>query len=888
MLTTPGTERAERTAFETPRPRLKRRTDQPDDDRSDDGQKRPTRKAPRKATQTRKRGTTHADTESPHESKSVRDLAKPHLLTVAKLQLKALKPNWSTGSNRQLDADRVSKLKNVFKKDGLKRTAQENWLLCVCNAADISKLWPDENSLDRGHCSEVMPQLIEVLNGQHRIAALRDYVSDTGNDEADLWWMCELYNQETLPKHLAQIMRFNPTEPTMSARLNHAQVWMELVNITSPTGDDRGCESDAENSEEEQSMNLDYSLIEAFRIACKAELPSRRLATLWNNRPWRRVITQWCQTRLGMDTFAISFTAWTAGLRIDEYFFEMMDSTLNTLRSLPLDTAIHVDSSDWDQLADMYETAEDQTPDVLSTFYESAGSKRTRSRGLLTSLSDAEYDAFYQHMKTANHYTFPRPHRISRSHIQAMVQVLHHVIAWIDPEMITTLLQQSRGAQSKPLIRTYLRDALGNFARSNGMPNFRASEEQAIAMQKSILEFAREQADEFLNCPVVPTFFTGASAPDLMTTDYTMRFGNIVWTQLLHFTRELLANVTGSTTLTFRQEWDRMADMLPTLSELPGHLCRIIANAKDPAAKAIVASALQEALATIRKPVRGQGTSETAKSDSASYFTGTSLEAASESLPTIEILSRRDDQLPGTRQSAADHGVFASSCKWDLVDVAIHHMKDRASIAGNKARYNKLDSASFRDELGEWLEERCGTDEESIEGGHIIGETDIDVGPVESGSCFAVRSRLRGDRRWVAPSSTGTGGGEEDWCEPSVDDANSGLVFDNAMPILESATVTPSMAGFRRTQQEAPDGQRPAQPPFTLKSPSPGPEVPPSEQPGTIKTKPPTTLADRMSCEIHATENRRSGLETGHTKPTTGSRKTKRGHKSGTLCWFRA
>ncbi|KAG6230978.1 hypothetical protein E4U48_007911 [Claviceps purpurea] len=181
-------------------------------------------------------------------------------------------------------------------------------------------------------------------------------------------------------------------------------------------------------------------------------------------------------------------------------------------------------------------------------------------------------------------------------------------------------------------------------------------------MQKSILEFAREQADEFLKCPVVPTFFTGTSAPDLTTTNYTTRFTYIVWTKLLHFMREYLPNVTGSPTLTFRQEWDSMADTLRTLSELPGHLCRIIANAKDPAAKAMVASALQEALATIRKPVRGQGASETVKSDSATYSTGTSLEAASELLPTIEIMSRRDDQTPITGQSPADRSV-SSSCK---------------------------------------------------------------------------------------------------------------------------------------------------------------------------------------------------------------------------------
>ncbi|KAG6040974.1 hypothetical protein E4U39_006777, partial [Claviceps sp. Clav50 group G5] len=69
MVTTPGTERAELSALKTPGPRLKRRTDQVDDDRSDDGHERPTRKAPRKATQTRKRGTNpRGDNGIPHDS----------------------------------------------------------------------------------------------------------------------------------------------------------------------------------------------------------------------------------------------------------------------------------------------------------------------------------------------------------------------------------------------------------------------------------------------------------------------------------------------------------------------------------------------------------------------------------------------------------------------------------------------------------------------------------------------------------------------------------------------------------------------------------------------------------------------------------------------------
>ncbi|KAG6151166.1 hypothetical protein E4U51_000794, partial [Claviceps purpurea] len=146
----------------------------------------------------------------------------------------------------------------------------------------------------------------------------------------------------------------------------------------------------------------------------------------------------------------------------------------------------------------------------------------------------------------------------------------------------------------------------------------------------------------------------------------------------------------------------------------------------------------------------------------------------------MEQLHERQEQRfnmgPESRLKWSEQEESQPGDVWDLVDVAIHHMKDRASIAGNEARYNKLGSASFRDELRKWLEEWCGTGEESIGDGHTIGETDIDVGSqVASGNCFAARSRSRGDRRRVAPSSTGAGGGEEDWYKPSVDETNPGL-----------------------------------------------------------------------------------------------------------------
>ncbi|KAG5931703.1 hypothetical protein E4U59_000116 [Claviceps monticola] len=119
MASTSGPEQPGSIALETPGSQLKRRADVLEDNRSDNSQRRSTRKTPRKATMNQNEGSsrTNKDNESPRKAKSIKDLARPYLLTVAKLQLKALKTTWSIGSNRKLDTEHVSKLKSAFEKE---------------------------------------------------------------------------------------------------------------------------------------------------------------------------------------------------------------------------------------------------------------------------------------------------------------------------------------------------------------------------------------------------------------------------------------------------------------------------------------------------------------------------------------------------------------------------------------------------------------------------------------------------------------------------------------------------------------------------------------------------------------------------------------------------
>ncbi|KAG6213593.1 hypothetical protein E4U34_006652 [Claviceps purpurea] len=238
-----------------------------------------------------------------------------------------------------------------------------------------------------------------------------------------------------------------------------------------------------------------------------------------------------------------------------------------------------------------------------------------RNRGLLTPLGDAEYYAFYQHMMKADQLDFPSPHRITRSQIQIMTQVLHH-----------------------PLIRTYLQDALRNLARSKGFSNFAVSDKQAVHMQKTILDFAREQTTKFDSCPICLTFFTGDSAPYLTTSDYTTRFAYGVWARLLDLTRDQLAIAIGSPALTFHQEWDSMvvptvipaeATSLPTPT-LPR--CQrqrwdqgCFEGVAGSTARTKIIHTLQEAIDDLQKDMSSRGSYEGVESTTAAKFTAMPL-----------------------------------------------------------------------------------------------------------------------------------------------------------------------------------------------------------------------------------------------------------------------
>jgi len=146
-------------------------------------------------------------------TESVVEQAKPYLLAVAKLPVDVLIAAWKVGSNRQTDTRHVQSLYRIFKEQGLQREPDENHLRIACSQAEVDRMRDHVNSSGTLSGSQIPAYLafddwmevngtkVEVMAGQHRIEALKVFVSHLSSrsqgsliEEEHLWWICDIYD----------------------------------------------------------------------------------------------------------------------------------------------------------------------------------------------------------------------------------------------------------------------------------------------------------------------------------------------------------------------------------------------------------------------------------------------------------------------------------------------------------------------------------------------------------------------------------------------------------------------------------------------------------------------------------------------------------------------
>lgn len=486
------------------------------------------------------------------DGRSAREQAKPYLLAVAHIPLDALDTTWTTGTNRAVNPRHVQRLRERFRAVGLERRTPENRIIGLCSAADVQRLKTRDRLLEREEGQapagevydfvdwrELAEDKIEVLAGQHRMAALRQL----GGPAGEQWWCCELYDRARLPSGLDVQLRLNRTDTTLPD--SHGQIWNQLMAIAPPTG------PKAKKSQEKE-------VVEALRLGGE-QFPTRRILTLYYNERWREMITRWCGTRLGQETFNISTCEWMSRLRVDAYWFETMKGVLAALRAFPVDERTHIGCADWPRLVEASRAGAAAAHDIL--YRDGDRGRRERVAGLLEDLTDEEYDAVAEHVSVVAGGLpgLERLTGVKKAQGQVMGRVLQQVLAWFDPASAAEA--ERSGKVEKRLLSRRLQAAIeGHW----GYAGEDASGD-ATQLQADTLTHVREHLQSFLDgTPSLP----GETTSVVAQPDYAQRFRHAAWAQTLERAR-LVAARHGASVL--RPDWGALPPVQAEEEKPPGY-----------------------------------------------------------------------------------------------------------------------------------------------------------------------------------------------------------------------------------------------------------------------------------------------------------------------------
>ena len=147
---------------------------------------------------------------STSEPLSAREQAETYRLVTAIFPIDVLTPVWKQGTNRLLNIPHRQRLCQAFRRE-LHRTDPNNALRLVCTRSEVDRMtselehqgesrtdwrqrtpdaWPSFLDWQR-----VNPEPVEVMAGQHRVEALKEYSKDQKDAKGEGWWLCDVYDR---------------------------------------------------------------------------------------------------------------------------------------------------------------------------------------------------------------------------------------------------------------------------------------------------------------------------------------------------------------------------------------------------------------------------------------------------------------------------------------------------------------------------------------------------------------------------------------------------------------------------------------------------------------------------------------------------------------------
>lgn len=261
--------------------------------------------------------------------------ARPYLIAVARVYCRDMTFDWSCGRNRPRDDGAVENLVRRFDSLGVGREEPTNFMRAVVPRAEVERMTAHlgghgDGHLDFGAWREVNGTMVEVVAGRHRAAALEAWAAKGSNGEElggrdGLWWTCELYDRDRLPRCVRVGLEANVE--TAGMRIDsHGATWLRVARLLAPASDEETLpartreELTRARGGKASGQGLEHVVCQALGIATEARktLPTRRLVTLWRDERWGPEVTRWCRRRIGEATFNISRWEWMMQSRVED------------------------------------------------------------------------------------------------------------------------------------------------------------------------------------------------------------------------------------------------------------------------------------------------------------------------------------------------------------------------------------------------------------------------------------------------------------------------------------------------------------------------------------------------------------------------------------------
>lgn len=137
------------------------------------------------------------------ERETTLEQAQQYRILTAKMPVEALAADWSVGRNRVIQEKHVKALCKIFTQGGLKRA--DNHLAVLSTRPEVECMLRVMGLHDEATDADDIPAFddwlsvnrrqVELMDGQHRVEALKQYVSETRADKKELWWPCDFYDR---------------------------------------------------------------------------------------------------------------------------------------------------------------------------------------------------------------------------------------------------------------------------------------------------------------------------------------------------------------------------------------------------------------------------------------------------------------------------------------------------------------------------------------------------------------------------------------------------------------------------------------------------------------------------------------------------------------------